>query len=72
MPAKVTAPAPPAAGTSWVVTTRDQEEFEGEMVAQTAGPAGEMIWVFRLPNGEIRRVPASRIKIIKQKGGAHP
>ena len=71
-PITVTPPTPPAAGTRWIVTERDKKEFEGELVAQTLGPAGETVWVFRLPNGEIKNVASSRIRRIEQKGGANP
>jgi hypothetical protein len=71
-PTATPAPPPPAAGARWRVTQRDQKEFEGELLAQTFGPAGETIWVFRLANGEIRNVPSSRIRHMEPKGGAHP
>lgn len=70
-PAGTAAPAP-SAGTLWLVTTRDQKQFEGEFVTLAAGPGNETVWVFHLPDGTYEWVPTSNIRMMTQKGGEAP
>jgi hypothetical protein len=56
----------------WVVTTRDQKQFEGEFVTLAAGPANETAWVFHLPDGTYEWVPTSKIRLMTQKGVEAP
>ena len=67
-----TAPPAPSAGTLWLVTTRDQKQFEGEFVTLAAGPGNETAWVFHLPDGTYEWVPTSNIRMMTQKGGEAP
>jgi serine/threonine-protein kinase len=64
--------AVPAAGTLWLVTTRDQKQFEGEFVTLATGPGNETDWVFHLPDGTYEWVPTSKIRMMTQKGGEAP
>ena len=71
VPAGAATPAP-SAGTLWVVTTRDQKQFEGEFVTLAAGPGNETSWVFHLPDGTYEWVPTSQIRLMTQKGAEAP
>ena len=71
VPAGTATPAP-SAGTLWLVTTRDQKQFEGEFVTLAAGPGNETVWVFHLPDGTYEWVPTSNIRMMTQKGGEAP
>jgi len=71
VPAGTVTPAP-SAGTIWLVTTRDQKQFEGEFVTLAAGPGNETVWVFHLPDGTYEWVPTSNIRMMTQKGGEAP
>ena len=59
-----TATAAPSAGTLWLVTTRDQAQFEGEFITLATGPGNETAWVFALPDGTYKSVLTSRIRRI--------
>lgn len=75
LPERATVPAGPAAppaGTLWLVTTRDQKQFEGEFVTLATGPGNETDWVFHLPDGTYEWVPTSKIRMMTQKGGEAP
>jgi serine/threonine-protein kinase len=75
LPERATVPAGaagPAAGTLWLVTTRDQKQFEGEFVTVATGPGNETDWVFHLPDGTYKWVPTSKIRMMTQKGGEAP
>jgi hypothetical protein len=71
VPAGAATPAP-SAGTLWLVTTRDQKQFEGEFVTLAAGPGNETSWVFHLPDGTYEWVPTSNIRLMTQKGAEAP
>jgi serine/threonine-protein kinase len=77
LPERVTGPVGattpmPSGGTMWVVTTRDQKQFEGEFVTLAAGPANETAWVFHLPDGTYEWVQTSKIRLMTQKGVEAP
>jgi serine/threonine-protein kinase len=71
VPAGTTTTAP-TAGTLWLVTTRDQKQFEGEFVTLATGPGNETVWVFHRPDGTYEWVPTSKIRMMTQKGDEAP
>ena len=57
-------------GVPWSVTLRGGEAFVGKFVKINGVAGGEMVFVFRLRNGEVREIPADQMKSWRnEKGG---
>ena len=60
-------------GVPWTVSLRDGTSFVGKIVGDESGPGGEVVYVFRLRNGEQRKIPVSQMRLWQNtKGGDTP